>query len=200
MKTTSILFSENKKVIKYNSKNDLYEWKLDFDYRVYGISRIDDYVFVTTYSNWGKQFTSLVDFNTGEILWTRNEVFYSVHFVDDLLLYMNKKKHYVGINLKTGEDIFSAKSPFKFTTAKAILLNGKFYIYSSRKTFLLDLKNGRTTASKLPHKLNPWEMGIVLDEFQININNLPSAGGDFAYMGDAGGGDAGGGDAGGGEG
>jgi hypothetical protein len=42
-------------------------------------------------------------------------------------------------------------------------------------------------------------MSLVLDEFQININNLPSAGGDaHVYMGDAGGADAGGGDAGGG--
>ena len=42
-------------------------------------------------------------------------------------------------------------------------------------------------------------MSLVLDEFQININNLPSAGGGaHVYMGDAGGADAGGGDAGGG--
>lgn len=201
MKTTSILFSVNKKIFKYSSKNDTYEWELEFDYRVYGISRIDNHVFVTTYSNWGKQFTNLVDFNTGKLLWTMNEIFYSVHIVDEVLIYVNKKKYFTGINLKTGEGIFSVKSPIKFTTGKSILLNGKFYIYSSRKTFLLDIKNGKTSESKLPYKLNPKEMGIVLDEFQININNLPSAGGDasYAFIGDAGGGDAGGGDAGGGD-
>ena len=28
--------------------------------------------------------------------------------------------------------------------------------------------------TKLPNKINPKELGIVLDEFQININSIPS--------------------------
>jgi len=41
-------------------------------------------------------------------------------------------------------------------------------------------------------------VGFILDEFQININNIPSSDSGHMIMGDAGVGDAGGGDAGGG--
>ena len=54
MKSNSILFSEKKKLVKYNASKDVSEWELDFEYKIYGISRIDNYVFVTTYSNWGR--------------------------------------------------------------------------------------------------------------------------------------------------
>ena len=54
MKSNSILFSEKNLMFKYNTKNDNYEWDLEFEYNVYGIVRIDNYVFVTTYSNWGE--------------------------------------------------------------------------------------------------------------------------------------------------
>jgi len=85
---------------------------------------------------------------------------------------------------------------------KAILLNNKYYIYNSKKVYTLNLTNGKLSESRLPNKIDPKEIGLVLDEFQININNLPSAGGDYGamYVGDVGGGDAGGGDSGGGEG
>ena len=42
-------------------------------------------------------------------------------------------------------------------------------------------------------------MGFVLDEFQININNIPSSDSGHMIMVDAGGADIGGGDAGGGD-
>jgi len=42
-------------------------------------------------------------------------------------------------------------------------------------------------------------MNLVLDEFQININNLPSSDSGHMIMGDSGGGDSGGGDSGGGD-
>lgn len=59
MKTNSIIISEKKKVLKYSPKNDAFEWELNFNHRVTGISRIDDYVFVTTSSNWGKTIYKL---------------------------------------------------------------------------------------------------------------------------------------------
>ena len=206
MKTNSILISEKKKILKYNPKNDIYEWELNFEHRVTGISRIEDYVFVTTSSNWGLQSTNLIYFDSGEKLWTKNEVFYSVHIVGDKLVYANKTKYFCGIKLKTGQNIFNIRSPFKWwTTPKTMLLNGRFYLYSSKLVFLLNLENGSISESKLPNKLNLKEINFVLDEFQININNLPSAGGDaHVFIGDAGGVgdggvDAGGGDAGGGD-
>ena len=76
MKSNSILFSEKKKLVKYNPSKYSSEWELDFEYNVYGISRIDNYVFVTTCSNWGTTYTSLVEFDTGKKLWTLKEIFY----------------------------------------------------------------------------------------------------------------------------
>ena len=61
----SILFSEKKKVVKYNSNNNNYEWDIDFRHKVSGLSRVENYVFVTTYSNWGKSFSHIVDFQKG---------------------------------------------------------------------------------------------------------------------------------------
>ena len=57
---SSILFSESKKVVKYNSKDDNFEWVIEFSHKIYGLSRVDNYVFVTTYSNWGKSFSHIV--------------------------------------------------------------------------------------------------------------------------------------------
>jgi hypothetical protein len=34
----SILFSESKKVVKYNSKGDNYEWVIEFSHKIYGLS------------------------------------------------------------------------------------------------------------------------------------------------------------------
>ena len=82
-----------------------------------------------------------------------------------------------------------------------MLLDGKFFLYNSKKTCQLNLENGEYLETKLPRKLDPNEIVFVLDEFQININNIPQGGGDsgqYYMMGDAGGGDTGGGDGGGG--
>jgi len=200
MKSNAILFSEKKRVIKYTPADNEIRWEIDFDYNVYGISRIENHVFVSTLSNWGSAYTSLIDFETGEKLWTIDEAIYSIHIVEGLLIFINKKKFFNGIDIKTGTSKFSVKSPFKWTAAKIMMLNGKLFIYSSKKTYQLNLKNGELSESKLPNKLNPKEIGIVIDEFQININNLPTSGGGDALIltGDLGGGDFGGGDAGGG--
>ena len=80
-------------------------------------------------------------------------------------------------------------------------MNGKFYLFSSKTIYLLNLDNGKLTESKLPDRLNAKDLivGFILDEFQININNIPSSDSGHMIMGDAGFGDAGGGDAGGGD-
>ncbi len=198
----SILFSEKNKVVKYNSKDNNYEWVIDFSHDISGLSRVNNYVFVTTSSIWGKQYSHIVDFKKGKVLWEIKDVFYSVHIVDKTLVFSNKKKCFTGVNIDSGKEIFSIKSPFRWSSAKAILLNDKYYIYNSKKVYILNLTNGNLSESRLPNKIDPKEIGLVLDEFQININNLPSAGGDYGpmYVGDVGGGDSGGGFSGGGEG
>ena len=197
---SSILFSESKKVVKYNSKDDNFEWVIEFSVKIYGLSRVDNYVFVTTYSNWGKSFSHIVDFENGKLLWEIEDIFYSVHIVGDTLIFYNKKKFFNGVNINSGQEIFSTKTPFRWSKPKVILINGKYYIYTSKKAYILNLSNGNISGSRLPKKIDPKEVGLVLDEFQININNLPSAGGDYTayHTGDMGGADGGGGDSGGG--
>ena len=64
MKSNSVLFTKEKSIIKYNGSNDSIDWKVDFDKHIYGISRVDDYVFVTTRNNWGtSNSTSLINFS-----------------------------------------------------------------------------------------------------------------------------------------
>ena len=198
--SNSILFSEEKKVVKYNSKDNNYEWELDFSHKVFSLSRVDNYVFVTTYSNWGKSFSHIIDFENGKLLWEIEDIFYSVHIVGETLIFYNKKKFFTGVNINSGKQIFSIKTPFRWSKSKVILINAKYYIYSSKKIYILNLTNGNISESRLPKKINPKEVLLVLDEFQININNLPSAGGDYTefYGGDMGGADGGGGDGGGG--
>lgn len=198
--SNNILFSESKKVVKYNSKDNNYEWVLEFKNTISGLSRVDDYVFVTTTSFWGKQFSHIVDYKHGKILWEIEDVFYSVHILRTTLVFRNKKKLFIGVNIESGKEIFRVESPLRWSSAKTILINNKYHIYNSKKVYTLNLTNGKLSESRLPNKINPKEIGLVLDEFQININNLPSAVGDYGamYIGDVGGGDVGGGDAGGG--
>ena len=165
----SILFSEKKKVVKYNSNDNNYEWVIDFRYKISGLSRIENYVFVTTYSNWGKSFSHIIDFQKGILLWEIEDIFYSIHIVGEILIYYNKKKFFVGVNINSGEEIFRIKSPFRWTSSKAILLKGNYYIYNSKKAYILNLKNGSLSESRLPKKIDPKIVSLVLDEFQINI-------------------------------
>ena len=149
----------------------------------------------------GTTYTCLVAFDSGKKLWTLEEIFYSVHIIGDKLIYKDKKKYFNGIDINSRKNIFKTKPPYKWSTPKAMLLDGKFFLYNSKKTCQLNLENGEYLETKLPRKLDPNEIVFVLDEFQININNIPQGGGDsgqYYMMGDAGGGDTGGGDGGGG--
>ena len=199
MKSKSILISEKKNIRKYNPSNDIFEWEHEFEYKISGISRIDDLVIVTTYSNWGKNYTSLLSFETGEKFWEIKNVFYSIHIIENIIIFLDKNKFFNGIDIKTGTEKFKVKSPFTWTTPKIILIKNTYFIFSSKKTYHLNINNGKIMETKLPNKINPKELGIVLDEFQININSIPSSDAGYMYIGDAGaGGDFGGGDAGGG--
>ena len=201
MKSNSVLFTKEKSIIKYNGSNDSIDWKVDFDKHISGISRVDDYVFVTKKNNWGvSNSTSLIDFKSGKKLWDLKEIFHSIHIIKDVLIFKNSLNKFTAIDINSGLEKFSLKSPFTWSTPKTFLLNGKFYIFSSKTVYLLNIDNGKLTESKFPDRLNAKDLtvGFVLDEFQININNIPSSDSGHMIMGDAGGADIGGGDAGGG--
>ena len=90
MKSKSILFSVKKSIRKYNPYNNVFEWEHEFEYKISGISRIDDLVIVTTYSNWGKNFTSLLSFETGKKFWEIQNVFYSIHIIENTIIFLDK--------------------------------------------------------------------------------------------------------------
>jgi len=201
MKSNSVLFTKEKSIIKYNGSNDSIDWKVDFDKHISGISRVDDYVFVTKKNNWGViNSTSLIDFKSGKKLWDLKEIFHSIHIIKDVLIFKNSLNKFTAIDINSGLEKFSLKSPFTWSTPKTFLLNGKFYIFSSKTVYLLNIDNGKLTESKFPDRLNAKDLtvGFVLDEFQININNIPSSDSGHMILGDAAGADIGGGDAGGG--
>jgi len=206
MKSNSVLFTKEKSITKYNGSNNSIDWKVDFDKHITGISRVDDYVFVTKMNNWGtSNSTSLIDFKSGKKLWNLKEIFHSIHIIKDVLIFKNSTNKFTAIDINSGIEKFSLKSPFRWSTTKIFLLNGKFYLFSSKTIYLLNIDNGKLTESKLPERLNAKELisGFILDEFQININNIPSSDSGHMIMGDTAGadigvGDAGGGDAGGG--
>ena len=202
MKSNSVLFTKKKSLFKYNGPNDSIDWEVDFDKNITGISRVDDYVFVTKKNNWGiSNSTSLIDFNSGKKLWDLKKIFYSIYIIDDTLIFKNSVNKFTAIDINSGLEKFSLKSPFRWSTPKTFLLNGKFYLFSSKTIYLLNIDNGKLTESKFPDRLNAKDLkvGFVLDEFQININNIPSSDSGHMIMGDAGGADIGGGDAGGGD-
>ena len=60
---------------KERTTSDKYDWELDFEYYIARISRIDNFVLITTQSNWGKLFTHLVDFNSEKKLQAIDEIF-----------------------------------------------------------------------------------------------------------------------------
>ena len=206
MKSKSILFSVKKSIRKYNPSNNVFEWEHEFENKISGISRIDDLVIVTTYSNWGKNFTSLLSFETGKKFWEIQNVFYSIHIIENTIIFLDKNKFFNGIDIKSGTENFRVKSPFTWTTPKIIFIKNTYFIFSSKKTYQLNINNGKIMETKLPNRINPKELGILLDEFQININSIPSSDAGYMYIGDAGAvgdfaaGDTGGGDAGGGDG
>ena len=95
--------------------------------------------------------------------------------------------------MQTGKEVFSTKSPIRWSTPKAIVFGDNFYLYTKKETLRLNLRNGEFVKTKLPAKILNKDLGIVLDQFQININNIPEHTNDSTgYTGDGGVGFAGG--------
>jgi hypothetical protein len=118
---------------------------------------------------------------------------------------MDKTKELVSISINTGKENFRVKTGFRWSTPKLAVVDGKVYLFSSKKTNVIDPTTGSIRESRLPSKLDAKEITFILDEFQININTIPTSEAgyvpimDTGFAGDGGhGGDMGGGDGGGG--
>ena len=203
-----IIVSEKKELFKYNSRDQKKEWLTSFKNRIVGISRIENFVFVLT-TSWSTVSTSLVDYDTGDVKWTIKKIFYNVHIFNDSIIFLDTSKEVVSISLETGNENFRVKTGFRWANPKMALIDQKIYLFSNKRTVLLNLRTGALTETKLPSKLDSKETYFIIDEFQMNINTINSSDSGFfplydaglsADGGDVGGGfDGGGGDAGGGE-
>ena len=90
-----------------------------------------------TKKNWGiSNSTSLIDFKSGENLWDIKKIFYSIHIIKDVLIFKNSTNKFTAIDINSGIEKFSLKSPFKWSTTKTFLLNGKFYLFSSKRCLM----------------------------------------------------------------
>ena len=199
--TGMILASKKKELFKYNTQELKFVWKTEFEKNITGISRIDNFVFVLT-SNWGTYSTTLIDYTSGEKKWTIKKILYSIHIIDDTIVYIDKTgatEEIASLYLKTGEEKFRTKLGFWWSKRKTALINKKIYLFSSKKTMVLNQTTGSLTESKLPSNLDSKEITFIIDEFQMNVNTLPSSEAGYFPIID-GGGDMGGGDMGGGDG
>lgn len=203
----TIIASEKKKLFKYNTHEQKIEWETVFKNKIVGISRIENFVFVLT-TSWGSLSTSMINYQTGAIKWEKDIVLYNVHILNDLIIFIDTTREVVSISAETGNENFRVKTGFRWTSPKMVLVDQKIYLFSKKKTMLLNLNTGSLDESKLPSKLNPKEITFVIDEFQMNINTLNTSdsgyfpifdggivGGDSGSFdaGAAGGGDGGGG-------
>jgi len=196
-----ILFSEKKEVFKYNPAAQSVEWKNSFEKLISGVFRVDNHVFVTSVNGWGSpSFTTLIDYITGKQKWTIKNVLYGIHIHQDSIVFIDSKKQIVSISINTGQEKFKVKiSGFRwYETPRISLIDNKIYIFSSRKTFILNETTGSLRESKLPNHINPKEVVFLIDEFEMQINTLPGSGstdptGSMMAGGDAGGGGDGGG-------
>jgi|SaaInlStandDraft_1057018.scaffolds.fasta_scaffold00244_20 hypothetical protein len=175
MKSNSILIAEKRKVFRLNTASQKIEWNVSFEKKIAGISRVNEFVFISTVNNWGKYYTSLLEFNTGKLLWTIDKILYFVHVFEETLIYIDKTKEIVSLSLSSGEEKFRVKMDFKwYESPRVALIENKIYLFSTKRAKVLNWITGSLSESKLPANINPKEVTFLIDEFQIEINTLPS--------------------------
>ena len=208
MKTkNNILFAEKMILSRFDTLASKIIWEVDLEKTIGGITRIDDLIFVTNTSKWGiGHYTTLLQFDSGEILWTIKKVFTGVMITDKYIFSLNGSK-LEALSLRSGKEHFIISTTFNWTAPKLALIAEKLYLYSKKKILEVNQKNGQLMEVKSPKGLNLQNTTCLLDEFQMNINTIttPDSGVGFvgdvsSFGGDGGdGGDGGGGDGGGGE-
>ena len=175
MKSNSILIAEKRKVFRLNTASQKIEWNVSFEKKIAGITRVNEFVFISTVNNWGKYYTSLLEFNTGKLLWTIDKILYFVHVFEETLIYIDKTKEIVSLSLSSGEEKFRVKMDFKwYESPRVALIENKIYLFSTKRAKVLNWITGSLSESKLPANINPKEVTFLIDEFQIEINTLPS--------------------------
>ena len=173
MKTkNNILLAEKTKLSRFDTFTSKIIWAVDLEKMITGITRIDHLVFVTNISKWGVgQYTSLLKFDTGEILWTIKKVFTSI-LITDQYVFSLKGSKLEALSLKTGKEHFIISTTFKWTAPKLALIGEKLYLYSKKKVVEVNQKNGQLMEVESPKGLDIQSITILVDEFQMNINTI----------------------------
>lgn len=199
MKTkNNILLAEKMSLSRFDTLTSKIIWAVDLEKTITGITRIDHLIFVTLISKWGiGQYTSLLKFDTGEILWTIKKVFTSI-LITDQYVFSLKGSMLEALSLKTGKEHFIISTTFNWTAPKLALIGEKLYLYSKKKVLEVNQKNGQLMEVEFPKGLDIQSITILVDEFQMNINTISTPDSGVGFVGDMGsvGGDASGGDGG----
>ena len=199
MKTkNNILLAEKMNLSRFDTLTSKIIWAVDLEKTITGITRIDHLIFVTNISKWGiGQYTSLLKFDTGEILWTIKKVFTSI-LITDQYVFSLKGSMLEALSLKTGKEHFIISTTFNWTAPKLALIREKLYLYSKKKVLEVNQKNGQLMEVEFPKGLDIQSITILVDEFQMNINTISTPDSGVGFVGDMGsvGGDASGGDGG----
>ena len=89
----NVLFAEKMILSRFDTLNSKIIWTVDLEKTITGITRIDDLIFVTNVNKWGiGQYTTLLQFDTGEILWTIEKVFTGVMITDQYIFNLKGSK------------------------------------------------------------------------------------------------------------
>ena len=200
----NILFAEKMILSRFDTLTSKVIWTIDLEKTITGITRIDDLIFVTNVSKWGmSQYTTLLKFDTGEILWTIKKVFTGVMITDQYIFNLKGSK-LEALSLRNGKEHFIVHTTFKWTAPKLALIGEKLYLYSKKKILEVNQKSGQLIEVTSPIGLDLQNTNCLVDEFQININTITTPDSGMGFIGDTSGvgvdgGIDGGGDGGGGE-
>tara|TARA_X000001036_G_C20651388_1_gene795137 strand:- start:1298 stop:1930 length:633 start_codon:yes stop_codon:yes gene_type:complete len=199
MKTkNNILFAEKMILSRFDTLDSKIIWAVDLEKKITGVTRIDHLIFVTTISKWGiGQYTSLLNFDTGEILWMIKKVFISILITDQYVFSLQGSK-LEALSVKTGKEHFIISTTFKWTSPKLALIGERLYLYSKKKVLEVNQKNGQLMEVKSPKGIDLQSTTCLVDEFQMSINTITTPDSGVGFVGDMGGlgGDASGGDGG----
>ncbi len=169
-KKNSVLCAEGKTLFRYNSNTSSKAWEVELGGSVREITRVNQYVFTTYSRKWGTLYTTLLNYETGEIRWTIKKTFINVILFEGSIYHLTNRARLECIDLNSGEEKFKIKTGFNWSIPKLVTINSHLFLFSSKKTMLVNPVNGSLRPTKLPNGFNAKKISFILDEFEIKIN------------------------------
>ena len=171
-----IIVCQQKEVFLYDTKLLRKEWTVVIKHKIGGIARFDNLVLISSYNWWGKVFSKLINFSSGEEVFDIEEKFLSILIDEDKLYFINQDKEIGCYSITSKTKIFKVVTTglwsWDGTPPKISLIDKSIYAFSKRKIIKINKSNGRMSETDLPLGLNNKYISHLVDEFQININTL----------------------------